>query len=45
VLLARRLNEMMSTNAFHAWNVGKIPVDDLAEIDDWIRYERELNNG
>jgi hypothetical protein len=42
VLLARRLNVMMATNFFTPWNVGHIPADDLADLDDWIRYGREL---
>ena len=42
VLLARRLNGLMGTNTFTPWNVGRIPADDLADLNDWIRYEREL---
>jgi len=45
VLLARRLNQLMHTTRFTAWNVRGIPVDDLAFFDDWVRYEQEINGG
>jgi len=45
VLLARRLNDLMHTSRFTAWNVHHIPADDLAFLDDWAYYERELNHG
>ena len=42
LLLARRLNELMGTNVFTPWNVGKVPRADLDELDDWMRYQQEL---
>jgi len=45
VLLARRLNETMATTQYTAWNVGGIPTDDLRELDAWVTWARQINDG
>lgn len=45
VLLARRLNEILGAPVFTPWNVGEIPSDDLADLNDWSRYAKELKQG
>ena len=45
VLLARRLNEIMATSRYTAWNVGGIPDADLKELDAWARWSKELSSG
>ena len=45
VLLARRLNEMMGTTKYTAYNIGSIPAEDLKELDAWVRWTRELSGG
>jgi hypothetical protein len=32
----------MGTTVITPWNVGQIPAEDLAILDDWVRYEKDL---
>ena len=45
VLLARRLNEVMGTTKYTAYNVGGVPDADLKELDAWARWSKELSSG
>jgi hypothetical protein len=45
VLLARRLNEVMGTTKYTAWNIGGVPDADLKELDAWVIWTREIRDG
>ena len=45
VLLARRINEMMGTTKYTAYNISSIPDADLKELDAWVRWSKELSSG
>jgi len=45
VLLARRLNEVMGTTRYTAYNVSDVPGDDLKELDAWVIWSKELSSG
>jgi len=42
--MARWLNRVCGTNAFHPWNVGEVPDVDLARLAAAVEMEGEFGN-